>query len=185
MKVYDFIIVFKSPNYKWVDRDSQLMIILAIAVFTFSLSIATFNLGSAFLIFLILAMIAQLIYINKKQKKGGFPLFRIGIFAGAIGWYMQPGGKWIALIYLVAALLEKQVKFPQEVAFDEVEIVFNSFPKKIYSWSDIANIVLKDGMITIDFRNNKLIQKEIESQTSALEEQEFNEFCGSMLKAQS
>ena len=185
MKVYDFIIVFKSPNYKWVDRVSQLMIILAIAVFTFSLSIATFNLGSAFLIFLILAMIAQLIYINKKQKKGGVPLFRIGIFAGAIGWYMQPGGKWIALIYLVAALLEKQVKFPQEVAFDEVEIVFNSFPKKIYSWSDIANIFFKDGMITIDFRNNKLIQKEIESQTSALEEQEFNEFCGSMLKAQS
>ncbi len=185
MKVYDFIIVFKRPDYRWVDRVSQLMIILAIAVFIFSLSMAVFNAMSVFFVFLIIAIIGQVFFISKKQKKGIAPFYRLAIFTAAIGWYYQPGGKWIALVYLLAAILEKQVKFPQEVAFDEVEIVFNTFPKKIYAWSDITNVVLKDGMITIDFRNNKLIQKEIESQTSALEEQEFNEFCISMLKAQS
>ena len=184
MKVYDFIIVFKKPNYKWVDRVSQLMIILAIAVFTFSLSLAVLNALSVFIIFLTVVMIGQLVFITKKQKKGDLPFYRLAIFTGAVGWYYQPGGKWIALIYLLAALLEKQVKFPQEVAFDEVEVVFNTFPKRIYEWSEISNVVLKDGIITIDLRNNKLIQKEIESQTSATEEQEFNEFCLSMLKAQ-
>ncbi|MEN9685000.1 MAG: hypothetical protein RLZZ28_786, partial [Bacteroidota bacterium] len=83
----------------------------------------------------------------------------------------------IALIYFIAAILEKQVKFPQELAFDGEEIIVNSLPKKRYEWQDISNIVLKDGMLTIDFKNNKLIQKEIETPGTIQEEKEFNEFC--------
>ena len=184
MKVYDFIIVFKRPSYRWVDTVSQLMLVFAVSIFTFSLSIAVFNKASVFLIFLIAAIIVSWMIAYKDQKKRKMPFYRIAIFFAAIGWFLQPGGKWVAIIYLLAALLEKQVKFPQEVAFDENEIVFNSLPKKYYNWSNISNVVLKDGILTIDFQNNKLIQKEIESYTSAKEEQEFNEFCLTMLKAQ-
>ena len=90
-------------------------------------------------------------------------------------------GKWIGLIFLVAAILEKQAKFPQEIAFDNDEIVFNTFPKKQYSWTDFNNIIIKDGIITIDFKNNKLLQKEIQSGSTAQDEQDFNEFCTNRL----
>ena len=184
MKIYDFIIVFKRPGYRWVDYVSQLMLLLSVSVFTFSLSVAVFNIASVLIMVLIAAIIAWWIYTYKRQKKGHLPFYRLALFFAAIGWTLQPGGKWIAAVYLLAAALEKQVKFPQEVAFDEVEIVFNTLPKKIYSWADLSNVVLKDGILTVDFKNNKLIQKEIESQTSAKEEQEFNEFCVTMLNAE-
>jgi hypothetical protein len=87
------------------------------------------------------------------------------------------------LIYLIASLLEKQAKFPQEIAFGKEEIVFNSFPKKIFLWDELNNVIIKDGIITIDFKSDKLIQKEIQSGSTLRDEQDFNEFCQNRLKA--
>jgi hypothetical protein len=101
----------------------------------------------------------------------------------ATAWYFIPNGGWLTLIYLVAALLEKQVKFPQEIAFGKEEIVFNSFPKKYYLWDELNNVIIKDGIITVDFKTNKLIQKEIQSGSTLQDEQDFNEFCQNRLKA--
>lgn len=185
MKVYDYIIECKRPNYKWIDLTSQLMLLLAICVFTFSISVMALNSKALLLMFLIAGIILWWIYTFKKQKKGEISFYRIALLMATIGWALQSQGKWISLIYFLAVLLEKQVKFPIEVAFDENEIVFNSLPKKIVDWRDLNNVILKDGILTIDFQNNKIIQKEIESDTSKQTEQEFNEFCSQKLKVQS
>lgn len=84
---------------------------------------------------------------------------------------------WIAAVYVIAAVAEKQVKFPREVAFDEEEVVFNTFPRSHYHWSEFSNVLLKDGLLTIDFKNNKLLQKEIDSHVSPQLEKDFNDFC--------
>jgi hypothetical protein len=88
-------------------------------------------------------------------------------------------------VYVIAAVIEKQVKFPREIAFDETEVVFNTFPRKHYQWNELSNVVLKDGLLTLDFKNNKLLQKEIDSQTTPQLEKEFNEFCKSMITTDS
>lgn len=113
------------------------------------------------------------------------PFYRIALTAAAVGWAIQPGWGFVAVIYILAAILEKQVKFPQEIAFDADEIVVNSFPRKHFQWNELQNVVMKDGILTVDFHNNTLIQKEIETQASAQTEQEFNEFCLERLKADS
>ena len=51
---------------------------------------------------------------------------------------------------------------------------FNTLIKKKYSWKDIDNVVLKDGLLTIDFKNNKLFQKEIDGEDKEADEEEFN-----------
>jgi hypothetical protein len=89
---------------------------------------------------------------------------------------------WLTAVYVIAAVIEKQVKFPREIAFDEEEVVFNTFPRSHYHWSEFTNVVLKDGLITIDFKNNKLIQKEIDSQVAPQLEQDFNTFCKSRIQ---
>ena len=157
MKVYDFIIVFKRPDYRWVNAISLLLLLLAIVFF-----------------------------VQQRKKKGYMLLYRLPLVIASLGWVYIPNGKLIALVYFLAALAEKSIiKFPQEVAFDEKGVVINSIPKKYFSWTSLANVILKDGILTIDFKNNKLIQKEIESYTSLQEEREFNEFCLSKLKADS
>ncbi|HKG67554.1 MAG TPA: hypothetical protein VKA92_01705, partial [Segetibacter sp.] len=44
-------------------------------------------------------------------------------------------------------------------------------------WNEINNALIKDGLITIDLKNNKLFQKEIDGHVSADIEKEFNDFC--------
>lgn len=41
----------------------------------------------------------------------------------------------------------------------------------------MANTILKDGVLTIDSKNNKLFQKEIQEYVSPETEKEFNHFC--------
>ena len=38
-------------------------------------------------------------------------------------------------------------------------------------------MVLKDGLLTIDFKNNHLIQKEVDAEVTEQVEKEFNEFA--------
>ncbi len=182
MKVYDYILVFKSSGHRLINRISQMMLLLAVAVFLFT-AFVSFKRSSVLPILFSAGIVAWWVYVYQKGKKGVPVFFRIALFLAALGWYIQPGGLVLSVIYLVAALIEKQVKFPQELAFDADEIVFNSLPKKHYSWNDINHIVLKDGLLTIDFINNKFIQKELESFPPITLEQEFNAFCRTRLKA--
>ncbi len=182
-KVYDFILVFKGNSLRLVNRITRMMLLLALAVFVFvSIPVTKSSILSLTLSFIILAWWLVTEY---RLRKGKQAYFRLALLLAAWGWYLQPNGKIIALIYLVSALLEKQVTFPQELAFDEEEIVFNSFPRKHFSWNAVNNVVLKDGLLTIDFVTNRLIQKELESFPSIKEEAEFNAFCKRMLLRES
>lgn len=186
MKTYDYIIVLERPNYALVDRISRLMLMIAIAVFGYTV-VRTWSFPSlyhALLVLLIAGIIGWVIRCYRVQKKGEMPFYRLALSFATIGMGMLFQVHWITFLYFMAVISEKQVKFPQEVAFDNEGIVINSFPKKRHLWSEIQNVVLKDGILTIDFRNNKLIQKPIESHTSAREEQEFNEFCNEKLNTQ-
>ena len=117
------------------------------------------------------------ISIIKKRRKGE-AFFRFGLFICALGWVIGPERNiWMALLYAVAGLLEKQVKFPAEIGFAADEISFNSLPKKTLGWDQVKNVLIKDGLLTIDQKNNRLYQKEIEGYVTADIENEFNEFA--------
>ena len=90
----------------------------------------------------------------------------------------------IAILYVVAAIFERQVKFQQQLGFDSNGITINSLPKKHYRWSEIQNALLKEGFLTIDLKNNRIFQKEIDLDISPFLEAEFNEFCRLQLNAQ-
>jgi len=188
MKVYDYIIVLKRPSYVLVDLISRLMLLISIAVFGYFVSYTSgfgFNRVTVMLILLIAGIVAWWLFCYSKERKGEMPFYRLGLLMAAIGWAIISGASWMTILYFIAVISEKQVKFPHEIAFDNEGVIVNSLPKKTYTWSQVSNVVLKDGILTLDFKNNKLIQKPVESDTAVKEEQEFNEFCQSklMLKA--
>jgi hypothetical protein len=47
---------------------------------------------------------------------------------------------------------------------------------KNYPWDQFNNIILKDNLLTLDFKNNQLLQLEPDS-TTIINEQVFNDFC--------
>ena len=118
-----------------------------------------------------------------QRKNGTVPYYRLGLLFASWGWFLQPNGLIIAGIFLIAALFERQVKFPYEIALDPTGIVINTFPKKYYPWQAIQNMLIKDDYITIDFKNNHLIQKQINEPVTIAIEQEFNSFCKDQIQA--
>ncbi len=181
MKIYEFIIELKRPSYRFINWINQLMYLLSVVVFCMIL-IQKEAIRPVILYISTIGIIIWWIYCIILEKKNLHPFFRIGLLIAAAGWLFIPNSKWMTIVYLIAAILEKQAKFPQEIAFGKEEIVFNSFPKKRHSWSELNNVIIKDGIITVDFKNNQLIQKEIQSGSTAQDEKEFNEFCHLRLK---
>jgi hypothetical protein len=175
-KVYEYIIVLKKRSFVFINRVSLLMITIAALLLSVQVILHGYQ-NTLIYITIILLMVAWTAFTMLKNKKGRPSLYRISLLLGAWGIFIQPYLSWLAFVYVAAAVLEKQVKFPEEIAFDNDEVIINSFPKKRYTWDAFQNIVLKDGLLTLDYKNNTLFQKQIESSVEKELEDAFNLFC--------
>ena len=174
--VYDYLITLKKSDYRMADQVSQLMYFFALLAFAYFYYHHR-QTGAVYL-FTGAGILLWWAYALTKKRRKGAAFFRIGLFIAALGWVLGPErNTWMAALYVIAGLLEKQVKFPHEIGFSTDEISFNSLPRKVLYWSEIENVVIKDGLITIDQKNNKIIQKEIEGYVTAAIEKEFNDFA--------
>lgn len=69
------------------------------------------------------------------------------------------------------------------VSVSENGINYPSFPKKAFTWNELNNLILKDGLLTIDLKNNKLIQQLTEKRVDTINEKEFNDFCSQQIQS--
>lgn len=177
-RTYDYVVVLKQRDFKLVDNITLMMLFLAIVVLMES-ALTPFSDASVFPVTVVALIIGWVAFTFVKKRNGKTAYFRIAMLFAAWGLMMTlpMPYTWLAAAYVIAAVAEKQVKFPREVAFDEEEVVFNTFPRSHYHWSEFSNVVLKDGLLTIDFKNNKLLQKEIDSHVAPQMEKDFNDFC--------
>ena len=67
------------------------------------------------------------------------------------------------------------------VSINERQVIYPSFPKKKIDWQELSNLMIKDGLLTIDFKNNRIIQQQIADISSTIDEKEFNDFCRQQL----
>jgi branched-subunit amino acid transport protein len=184
-KRYDYIVSLKRPDFKKYDLISQFLLIASIIIFLFFL----FNnlAGWIWYTLPVIIITAQIIYNLFERRKGEIVSYRIPFFIAALGFILLPEKSFptilLTVLYIIPLFLERQIKFPEEIGFDDEGITINTFSKKYYPWNLINNVVLKDGLLTIDFKDNRLFQKEIEEQVSPVLESEFNEFCRSKLEA--
>jgi hypothetical protein len=185
-KRYDYVVSLERPDFKKYDLISQLLLITAIIIFLFFL----FNNLDAWIWFSlpVIILTAQIIYNFFQSRKGEIASYRISFFIAALGFILLPEKNFftilLTVLYIIPLFLERQIKFPEEIGFDDEGVTINTFFRKYYPWHAINNIILKDGLLTIDYRNNKLFQKEIEEEVSQILESEFNEFCRSKIGTQ-
>jgi hypothetical protein len=70
------------------------------------------------------------------------------------------------------------------VSFSDEEIQMTRVFKTVaFPWSAMQNVVLKDNLLTIDFKTNKIIQVEIIEGGRTVDEAEFNRFCNERLSS--
>jgi hypothetical protein len=59
---------------------------------------------------------------------------------------------------------------------DEGVLLPSLFGQRLVKWKELTNLIKREDMLTIDFKNNKIIQTEI-NHSENIEDRSFNEFC--------
>lgn len=176
-KVYNFVVVLKHKNKRAVQLTGILLSALAIFLFLYR----SFQEGGSLINLLPFSILLILFIwsVNQIRKKEKVYFFLLLIIAG-FGLIALEPFNWIGFIYVLMALLERYALLSPEIGFSSDHIIFNGWPEKKYNWSAFTNIILKDGILTMDFRNNKLFQKETDDTADPEydgSEEEFNQFC--------
>ena len=158
--------------------------------------IKTYRLLTVFIVFL---NCLYFLYLLTDKKQRGFGEIAIGTIAVYILYRVFKTNKqrvpffideWVyfALMLLwidqyLFAILNLIFMLQYTAATQTIRYVFSdkiqqkNFPWKKYQWSEMSNVVLKDNILTMDFKNNKVIQAEIDNQ---VDEKAFNSFVKSL-----
>jgi hypothetical protein len=177
-----FQLTLKNDKRKIYRQLSWLIIIanmLIFAYFSFALADRTHRISAIASLVVLAAAIGIGYYFRNKLKGaiGLFPLFLLIMFE----WIHQ-GNYWIAALVFLFMLLEAVTQKPFIVLVSTGQITYPSFPVKNISWDQVSNVILKDGLLTIDFKNNKIIQQLIDPAKTSVNEPDFNDFCRAQLK---
>ena len=140
-------------------------------------------------IYILLAFYAMLsifyfIYRTHPKALETFSLIMALLYANF--WFQHVGIIAViafALIYIIVTL----VKGKRTTVFfsDEGIHLTRVFKTIIFPWAEIGNAILKDNLLTIDFKTNKIIQVEIIEGAKLIDETEFNLFCTEQLNCRS
>jgi hypothetical protein len=178
--VYQYVVTLKNTSRKYIDTFSLLLLVISAMLFLreqyFSPNIKIPYLFGG----LAIAVIAGWNFYQ--QKKYNKPVYYgSALFIAAIGWVTMDYLYWLFLPFALMGLFERQAKLPLEVGFTDTEIVINTLIRRRYKWTDFNNIILKDDLLTLDFKNNRLLQRETIDEEGDAEEDEFNDYCREQL----
>ncbi|MEP6595948.1 MAG: hypothetical protein ABJA71_08365 [Ginsengibacter sp.] len=125
----------------------------------------------------ILLYAAYRFYICQKNKKSFF--FDEWIFFLLMILWVNDNFL-IAFINLILFLLYTITLQKIIYDFNSSLIKQKNFPWKKYRWNELSNVIIKDNLLTVDFKNNKLMQVEITG--NEINETEFNAFTKKQLE---
>jgi hypothetical protein len=181
--VYKYVVVLKNLQYRYIDLLGLLLSILSAVAFARELTLSS-KVGVAYLVGLVV-VVGLVIYNLVQSRRKRKVYYSRALLIAALVWMKMPYLQWLAFVFIILGLLEYQAKYSVEIGFDDDRVVINYMFKKIYRWDQFNNIVLKDGIITLDFTNNRVLQREIEEddEEDDADEDELNEFCRQRIAA--
>jgi hypothetical protein len=113
--------------------------------------------------------------LNKKHTK----FFQLAIIfaVSAIGWFVF-GNTIMGILLLIFTAIGFYANKPTIIHFSETEIIYPSFPPKVYAWQNVTQVICKDDVLSIDLKNNTFIQHQIEKVFGEKFDQvKFNSWC--------
>ena len=181
--MYKFKIILPDEKNRTYRLVTLLIAILNCAVFIYFKSHVNSE-GSNFLTLfgasILIGQIGHYLFYKKRRKPNSI-LLLIAIVIASICWLFL-GMIGFGLLDMSFAFLGFIAFRKLELKFSDEKIEFPSFPKKQYSWNDLDNLILKDGILTIDFRNNNLMQFTLnQTDNEDLNETAFNQFVKNII----
>lgn len=91
---------------------------------------------------------------------------------------------WIGSFFLALSILGSFSSIDRKIRFSARQVQVTGPLPKTFKWFELQNAILKDGLLTLDFKNNKLLQTPIMDELNEAETKQFNDFCQDRLKAE-
>lgn len=180
---YQYVVILKKQSEVATDLLSILLCFLSAIIFLYvQFSNASINYFICGVALVILAGLGLNIVV---RRKGGAQVrYRYLLILAALGWLGMSFLPWLGAFFPLLAFLEYQTKRPLEIGFDQDRVVINTLIRQRHEWSVFNNVVLKDGLLTLDFKNNRLVQKEVtdDDDEDDADEDEFNAYCKGRLE---
>jgi len=135
------------------------------------------------MIWLLFGIFASAIYIiivviERLRKKPGSEIWhRAVLLISAIAWFNTESYRWISFLLVIFLALDILVHRKLIIVFATQFVRLPIFIGKKINWNQLSNVVLKDGMLTVDFKNNRLFQYPVVDSDWDINEDEFNRFC--------
>ncbi len=86
----------------------------------------------------------------------------------------------MGILVLITGILFKIALQKFRFIFTDDGVYKDFYPKKKYEWNVFQSVILKAGILTLDFKSNKLLQALIEK-SDTINEAEFNDFADKKL----
>jgi phosphoglycerol transferase MdoB-like AlkP superfamily enzyme len=110
------------------------------------------------------------------------------IISGAI-YYWSKGASLVAVSHALLAgaivlfwIYLKKREGGEKIIISQASIILPGLSgDRIVVWNELSNVIKKHDLLTLDFKNNKLLQVQIIN-ADHIDEEEFNEFCQQQLK---
>jgi hypothetical protein len=186
---YKYVVILKNDRERATDMISLLLCLFSAGMFLHNSyrRVQPNYLGIALSGILLIGLIVNII-LGRRRPAAGYrsapPVrYRYWLLLSAVGWFALTTTPWFGGFFVLFAILEYQAKRALEIGFDDDRIVINNIVRQSYDWSAFNNVILKDGLLTLDFKNNRLLQKEVadDDEEDDADEEEFNAFCRARL----
>jgi hypothetical protein len=173
-----FDIILKNDKIKSYNNIALIFLILNFAFFVLLLFYDAYRYPAlAFILALIIYLLMRwYLYHNNKSN---FFVDEFVFFIPAAGW-LGLHNYLVAVGCLMIGLLYKLSLQKLKIVFTRGNIMKMNFPKKEFGWNNLNNVILKGNILTLDFKNNKLLQAEIENKE--INESDFNSFAQQQLQ---
>lgn len=183
---YQYVVILKKDGERATDLLSILLCFGSAVIFLLSQLKAKHPNYYLYVFSLLLAGGLVFNLISRGRRGARVQVrFKYLILLAALGWFGMPAFPWIGIIFLALAFLEHQTKRPLEIGFDRDQVVINTLFRQRHGWPMFNNVILRDGLLTLDFKNNRLLQREVveDDDDENADEEEFNAYCRDRLKA--
>jgi len=178
----DYKIILKSDKVNKYNTIGWLFLFFNIAAIATMALTKIDKVTAEFIYVMLPSLVALLLYyrqkkIGKKEKKIDFTFILL-----SVSWiFLQLF--WVAAIVLLFGILHGIAIRRLVILADTNKIIYPSFPPRSIEWNELSNVILKDDLLTIDFKNNKIIQQLIDKTELPVNEKEFNDFCTKQLRS--
>jgi hypothetical protein len=179
----EYEIILPNNKAKLYSTLTFFILLLNTAVFTYMyLNPVNLHLHTISRFGLIVSAIYIVLYLVRSYTKY-FQRYKLEFSFLVLGvLWIVAGIMVFAFIMFVCAILGLYASAQSKIIFTKDQVIYPSFPSSKIPWSKFSNVMLKDDLLTIDFKNNKIFQSKIHPDSASINEIRFNEFCGQQIK---